>query len=96
MKKILWSFLVLIGLVALSSCDDDKQVDFKTLPASIQEFVGTYFADVKVIKSEKDDEEPRYKVWLSNGFELKFYKDGGWQELDGNWQVLPSALQMGI
>ena len=96
MKKILWSFLVLVGLVALSSCDDDKQVDFKTLPASIQEFVGTYFADVKVIKSEKDDEEPRYKVWLSNGFELKFYKDGGWQEVDGNWQVLPSALQMGI
>ena len=56
----------------------------------------TYFSDVKVVKAEKKNEEPRYKVWLSNGFELKFYKDGGWQKVDGNLQVLPSALQIDI
>lgn len=96
MKKILWCFVVLAGLVALSSCDDDKRVDYRYLPAAIHEFVNTYFADVQVVKTEEDDDEPRYKVWLSNGFELKFYHAGGWQEVDGNLQVLPSALQIGI
>ncbi|HIY50104.1 MAG TPA: PepSY-like domain-containing protein [Candidatus Barnesiella excrementavium] len=96
MKKILYCLVVLTGLFALSSCDDDKRVDYRYLPAAIHEFVDTYFADVQVVKTEEDDDEPRYKVWLSNGFELKFYKEGGWQEVDGNWQVLPSALQIGI
>lgn len=89
MKKILWSFVVLAGLLAWSSCDDDERVDYQYLPASIHQFVDTYFADVQVVKAEKDDDEPRYKVWLSNGFELKFYSEGGWQEVDGNLQVLP-------
>ncbi|HIZ27184.1 PepSY-like domain-containing protein [Barnesiella sp. An55] len=96
MRKILWSFIVLAALLSMSSCDDDKRVDYEYLPAAIHQFVDNYFADVQVVKAEKDDDEPRYKLWLSNGFELKFYNDGGWQEVDGNLQVLPSALQIGI
>lgn len=96
MKKFLWSLVVLAGVFAWSSCDDDERVDYRYLPASVHRFVDTYFADVQVVKAEKDDDEPRYKVWLSNGFELKFYSAGGWQQVDGHLQVLPSALQIGI
>ena len=76
--------MVLFAWVAMSSCDDDKRVDYQYLPAAIHQFVDNYFADVQVLKAEEDDDEPRYKLWLSNGFELKFYRDGGWQEVDGN------------
>lgn len=96
MKKILWSLMLLAGLLIWNSCDDDERVDYQYLPAAIHRFVDTYFVDVQVIKAEKSDDEPRYGVWLSNGFELKFYSEGGWQEVDGNLQVLPSALQIGI
>lgn len=96
MKKILCSFMVLFAWVAMGSCDDDKRVDYQYLPAAIHQFVDNYFADVQVLKAEEEDDEPRYKLRLSNGFELKFYRDGGWQEVDGNLQVLPSALQIGI
>lgn len=96
MKKILNIFMVLFALVAMSSCDDDKRIDYQHLPAAVQQFVETYFADVRVVKAEEENEEPRYSLWLSNGFELKFYRDGGWQEVDGNLRVLPSALQIGI
>lgn len=94
MKTFLWSFILFAGLAGLSACDEDERVDYQYLPDSVHQFVSTYFSDVKVVKAEKKNEEPRYKVWLSNGFELKFYKDGGWQKVDGNLQVLPSALQI--
>lgn len=96
MKTFLWSVVALLGFVAVNGCDDDERVDYRFLPVAVHQFVDTYFADVEVVKAEKDDKEPCYKVWLSNRFELKFYKNGGWQEVDGNLQVLPSALQMAI
>ena len=96
MKTFLWSFILFAGLAGLSACDEDERVDYQYLPDSVHQCVSTYFSDVKVVKAEKKNEEPRYKVWLSNGFELKFYKDGGWQKVDGNLQVLPSALQIDI
>ena len=94
MKTFLWSFILFAGLAGLSACDEDERVDYQYLP--VHQFVSTYFSDVKVVKAEKKNEEPCYKVWLSNGFELKFYKDGGWQKVDGSLQVLPSALQIDI
>lgn len=96
MKTFLWSFILWAGLAGLSACDEDERVDYNHLPAEVHEFVNNYFADVEVVKAEKDDDEPRYKVWLSNGFELKFYGDGSWQEIDGNLQVLSSALQIDL
>ena len=78
MKTFLWSFILFAGLAGLSACDEDERVDYQYLPDSVHQFVSTYFSDVKVVKAEKKNEEPRYKVWLSNGFELKFYKDGDW------------------
>ena len=72
------------GLAGLRACDEDERVDYQYLPDSVHQFVSTYFSDVKVVKAEKKNEEPCYKVWLSNGFELKFYKDGGWQKVEGN------------
>ncbi len=97
MKTFLWSFILFAGLVGLSACDDDERVDYQYLPDAIHQFVSDYFAGVQVVKAEKKaDDEVRYKVWLSNGFELKFYKDGGWREVDGNLQVLPSALQIAV
>ena len=73
MKTFLWSLILFAGLAGLSACDEDERVDYQYLPDSVHQFVSTYFSDVKVVKAEKKNEEPRYKVWLSNGFELKFY-----------------------
>lgn len=79
---------LLVGMVSFSACDDDEKIKFSDLPSESQSFIDIYFSGVAVNKVEKDDGIARYKVYLNNGFTLKFYKDGGWQEVDGGSQAI--------
>lgn len=94
MKKIdSWVILCCLLIpILLVSCHDDDKIDYNDMPEAIHTFINDYFPGTTVTKSEKISGEAHYKVNLSNGFELKFYKEGGWQEIDGNNQPLPQAL----
>jgi len=45
-----------------------------------------------VASVEKEDGESHYKVELANGFVLRFYRNGGWQEVDGNGVEIPGPV----
>lgn len=83
--------ILLLSVIGISvSCDDDdKKIVYNNLPVESRHFIENYFSGVEVTSVEKEDGEPHYKVELANGFTLKFYKNGGWQEVDGNGVEIP-------
>lgn len=91
MKKI----ALILGLVALvftfASCDDDDtQVSYDSLPTTAKTFIETHFGGVTVRLVEKDNDS--YDVYLSNGYEIDFDKQGTWDNVDGNYQKLPASF----
>ena len=75
------------------SCDDDdKKIGYHHLPVESRHFIENYFSGVDVASVEKEDGEPHYKVELANGFVLRFYRNGGWQEVDGNGVEIPGPV----
>ena len=62
------------------------------MPVESRHFIENYFSGVDVASVEKEDGEPHYKVELANGFVLRFYRNGGWQEVDGNGVEIPGPV----
>ncbi len=93
MKKVIFSFLfVTLMCIGFLACDKHESIIFTDLPSESQAFIQKYFPNVLVNEVEKYKEEPLYEVKLNNGFELSFYGDGRWQEIDGNRAILPATL----
>ncbi|WP_455498734.1 PepSY-like domain-containing protein [Coprobacter sp.] len=95
LKSFGMTVILLLSLIGMGiSCDDDdKKIVYNNLPVESRHFIENYFAGVEVSSVVKEDGEPHYKVELANGFTLKFYRNGGWQEVDGNGMEIPGPVQ---
>lgn len=89
LSALLWG---LISLTLFSCSEDDEKISFSQLPSQAQSFISVYFNGVNISRIEKENGGGEYKVYLSNGFNLEFYSNGEWKEVDGGNQVLPAQL----
>jgi len=81
-------------LVCAMSATAQKKITTAELPKGANEFLETHFKGIEVTKAKKDAEhgEKGYEVILANGFEIEFWKDGKYREVDGNDQPIPTAF----
>lgn len=95
--KILKFFLVasfMISTVIMVGCESDKTVTFDKLPKVSKNFISTHFKDITVNRVVKDKEGVSYNwdVYLSNGWELEFEKNGEWDHIDCKTSAVPSSI----
>lgn len=93
--NFLRSFLaVALMAVVLTSCDDEKKIDYSDMPGSAQSFVEQYFngIDIQSVIREKDDGTTEYHVTLTNGTELEFNKSGDWTSIECHFSTLPDGI----
>lgn len=85
---------LMMGMLTLSSCDDEKEIRFSGLPQAAQNFILQYFPEDEVtyVQREKDDGQKRYEVLLNNGTELEFDEDGNWTDVDCKFSRLPERI----
>ncbi|MDR2040637.1 MAG: PepSY-like domain-containing protein [Bacteroidales bacterium] len=80
----------------LGSDDNDQNVDINSLPASIKDFLATYYPNILIREIEKkarhDSNGKMYEVELVNGVEIDFNQDGAWLSIDGNDRELPESF----
>ncbi|PVH26470.1 hypothetical protein DC487_02290 [Sphingobacterium corticibacter] len=88
MKNAVLNTLVLLTMaVAFLSCDKEETIQSADLPVAANTFLTTHFAKAKVshVKKEKEGLSGReYTVYLSDGTEIVFDKNGDWTEVDGS------------
>lgn len=93
-RKLLAFFPILLGVWMLSSCDDEKKIDFGDLPSGARSFIENYFpsADILSIVQEKEDGRKEYQVKLSNGTDMEFDEDGEWTNIECYFSPLPTGI----
>lgn len=85
---------VLMGVMTLTSCNDEKDIDFSGLPATAQAFIKQYFPGTEVTRAvrDKDHGTKDYEVTLSDGTELDFDESGTWTKVDCHFSNLPAGI----
>ena len=48
-RKLLAFFPMLVGVWMLSSCDDEKKIDFGDLPSEARSFIESYFPSADIL-----------------------------------------------
>ncbi|WP_165043436.1 PepSY-like domain-containing protein [Dysgonomonas sp. ZJ709] len=93
MKKLLFTFILLItsfSVIACSNDDDDRIISLKELPAISQAFLEKHFPEQTVTLAEKDDDG--YEVVLNNKFKIDFSLSGDWDDINGYGQAIPKSI----
>lgn len=85
---------VAVALLIAGSASAQKKIEISELPTPALTFIEKHFPGIPVSKAKKDAEhgEKGYEVILSNGFELEFWKDGSYREVDGNDNPIPTGF----
>lgn len=93
-RKLLAFLPILLGVWMLSSCDDEKKIDFGELPSEARSFIENYFpsADILSIVQEKEDGRKEYQVKLSDGTDMEFDEDGEWTNIECYFSPLPTGI----
>ena len=93
-RKLLAFFPILLGVWMLSSCDDEKKIDFGDLPSEARSFIENYFpsADILSIIQEKENGRKEYQVKLSDGTDMEFDEDGEWTNIECYFSPLPTGI----
>lgn len=87
-SKIILAVMLLFAL----SATGQKKITTAELPKGANEFLDKHFRGIAVTEAKKDAEhgEKGYEVKLANGFEIEFWKDGKYREVDGDGQPIPT------
>jgi hypothetical protein len=89
------NLLILSALLSIfSSCEKEKMITEKELPAASREFINIHFPDTEIslIVKETETFSSDYKVYLVNGFEIDFTKSGDWDDVDGKRAAVPESI----
>jgi hypothetical protein len=94
MKKMMIFAALFATSTAFASCDREDVISEERLPRESKTFLKTHFDGVRVVSvmREVDGLEKEYSVWLENGFEIGFVRNGAWDEIAGHRQTLPASV----
>lgn len=82
--------------LVFTSCDKEEMIGVEGLPNEASAFLASHFADIKVSNVKKEKEGlsgTEYTVYLQNGVQVKFDKNGNWEDVEApNGQALPTSF----
>ena len=95
MKKSVLFFAALVCMMmhSVSSFADDRIIPAEQLPAAAKTFIQKTFPGQAVSYATIDfDGRKKYEVYLNNGVEVDFDKNGTWDKVDCNYSAVPASL----
>lgn len=93
MKQFILSFSLLLLCVGVACASPDRPISKEQLPATAQQFLQEYFADVEVTAAHEDGDivQREYDVMLDDGTHIEFAADGRWLEIESR-EALPRGI----
>lgn len=94
MKRKSLLMACLLSMAVCTYAENDKPVQFNQLPQAAQEFIRTYFPDVKVsfAKMESGLFYKNYDILFTNGAKIEFDDDGKWTEITCQNTGIPKGI----
>ena len=96
MKKSVLYFAALLCMMVqtVSTFANDKVVPEEQLPAAAQSFIQQAFPGqgITYVILDKDFGKTTYEVFLDNGVELEFDKNGTWDKVDCVFSAVPDDI----
>lgn len=96
MKKLFLTLAAILAIApALVSCDkEDKLIGENELPARAAEFIKEHFSGIKIsaIMLDRDLFEKTYEVFLADGSNLDFDKNGDWTDIECHSTAVPGNI----
>ncbi|MDR1113277.1 MAG: PepSY-like domain-containing protein [Bacteroidales bacterium] len=89
--KIRVQIICAVLLAALFFGCEDRIVPSQKLPAKSQTFLKVHFPDATINQVIKDS-DGSYTVFLANGFQVEFKRNGEWDDVDGKMQPIPESV----
>ncbi|ESU19680.1 hypothetical protein FCR2A7T_18420 [Flavobacterium cauense R2A-7] len=89
--KIIFTLLLLLTFTITNA--QRKKISLSELPENSKAFLAEHFPNTTVKHVSRDPEygEKGYEVWLHDGTEVEFWKNGEWREVDGHKKPIPTA-----
>ena len=94
-KQVLFiAAIACMMLHSVSTFADDRVIPVEQLPAAAQQFVKTTFPgqNISYVTVDVDFLSKTYDVYLENGIEIEFDKNGTWDNVDCNFTAVPAKL----
>lgn len=86
MKKLVLKVSALcFAVITLVSCDKEEVVTVDQIPTTANAFLNEHFSGIQVLSAVKEKDAlsgTDYEVLLNNGIEVKFDKNGNWDEVE--------------
>ena len=94
MKKAMFFATIFGFLTMFVSCEKEDVISQTNLPTASQAFIRTHFPNVTVTRVVKDTEGSGidYTVYLANGFDIDFERNGNWDDVDGHNNPVPQSI----
>jgi hypothetical protein len=94
MKKMMFIAMLFATSTTFAAPDREVIIPESKLPAQSRTFLKNHFAGVEVVSvlKEVDDLEKDYSVYLNNGLEVDFRRNGAWDQVEGYRHALPESI----
>jgi hypothetical protein len=94
MKKMMFIAMLFATSTTFAACDKEVFIAESQLPAESRSFLKTHFSGVEVLRvmKEIDGLDKDYSVYLKNGFEVDFRRNGSWDQVEGHREALPASV----
>ncbi|RQP18155.1 MAG: hypothetical protein EAS52_06420, partial [Parapedobacter sp.] len=85
-------------LVLVAACDKEKVVSADGLPSKAQTYITQHFPEHEILQvvKERDDLKTSYDVYLSEGYNLDFDKNGNIVGVEGSKKLPDSVIPSSI
>lgn len=96
-KILILTMALVLGSVFMTlfaCCESEKVVKYDELPQQSKTFLETHFESITVssVVKEKDDFTITWNVYLANGWEIDFRKNGDWNDIDCKYSPVPASV----
>ncbi len=95
MKRIFLFLTLFLGCIAWAFSDHNKNIESSQLPLTATTFIQKHFPSTSISQAAEESEYKKksYTVWLENGIEIEFDRQGEWKEINSNATLgIPDAI----
>ncbi len=90
MKKLTILGIMSFVLLFTNLFADERPISAEALPNNAKTFLKKYFKDVGIAFVEQDHDS--YEVYLEDGIEIEFRRNGDWQKVEGKYNRIPTGF----